>query len=93
MGDFRRTFSQTYMILHDPLTIASLIDDSLLAYLTRSVDVETKGEVTRGMTFVHEHRFPWEPVPDKNNVRVALEVRSEAAVRLFGERVFNRTGG
>ena len=36
--------------MHDPLTIAALIKPELVKYKKRSVKVETKGEITTGMT-------------------------------------------
>ncbi|HTV59198.1 MAG TPA: nucleoside hydrolase [Verrucomicrobiae bacterium] len=40
----------TYVAMHDPLTVASLIDPSLLSFTDYYVEIETEGEFTAGMS-------------------------------------------
>lgn len=40
----------TYVAMHDPLTVASLIDPSLLSFTDYYIEIETEGEFTAGMS-------------------------------------------
>lgn len=88
MGKFKTHFGQNAMVLHDPLTIASLVDPSLLRFEKMSVEIETKGEHTRGMTFAERWLFPWMPEPSRNLVQAAVEVDAARFTELFCTRVF-----
>ena len=46
----RHSNNITYVAMHDPLTVASLIDPSLLTFTDYHVDIETEGEFTSGMS-------------------------------------------
>lgn len=72
-------------ILHDPLTIAYLSHPDLLEFQPKKVSVECKGEFTRGMTV--EHRDVFFDRPMDVNVLAAVEVRQEAFIQLFLERL------
>ena len=72
------------MYLHDPLAAAVAIDRSLVEIRRMKVDVETQGELTRGM-LVAERRA-WKTGGE--NARVAMGVDAERFMRLFMERVF-----
>jgi purine nucleosidase len=67
--------------MHDPLTIGFIHDRTLLGLAPLSVDVETKGELTRGMTVVDRREGA------KANAMVALEVDSERFNSLWLETV------
>lgn len=69
--------------LHDPLAVAVAIDPTLVETRPMSVDVETMGELTRGMTVAD--RRPWSRAAP--NVEVAVDVDSERFLRLFMDRV------
>ena len=69
-------------VLHDPLTIAALVWDDLLAYDMKDIVIETRGEFTRGVTV--ERRFS-----ENKRIRVAVSVRAQEAV----ERMVKRTRG
>jgi inosine-uridine nucleoside N-ribohydrolase len=45
----------TVIAMHDPLTVASLIDPQLLKFQDYYVEVETEGEFTAGMTVGYAH--------------------------------------
>jgi purine nucleosidase len=69
--------------LHDPLAVGVALDRSLVETRRMSVDIETKGELTRGM--VVAERRPW--VKEAANVDVCVSVDAERFVQLFCERV------
>jgi inosine-uridine nucleoside N-ribohydrolase len=68
--------------LHDPLAIGVALDRSLVETQRMSVDIETKGELTRGM--VVAERRPW--IRTATNVDVCVKVDAERFVSLFCER-------
>ena len=52
--------------MHDPLTVASLIDPSLLTFTDYHVDIETEGEFTSGMS------VGWARAPVRGSAPMAL---------------------
>ncbi len=60
-------------IMHDPLAIAAAIDPSLITTERVAVDIETAGELTRGMT-VADWRGVWKRKPGAD-VAVAVEAK------------------
>jgi len=75
------------VILHDPLTVGVAIDRSLVKTRPMWVQVETKGEMTKGMTVADRrpHRTHGKP-----NLHVALEVDAERFLSLLIERLCRR---
>ena len=72
--------------LHDPLAVGVALDRSLVETQRMSVDIETRGELTRGMVIAE--RRPW--VKTAANVDVCTSVEAERFLDLFCERVFGR---
>ena len=71
--------------LHDPMAVAYVVDPTIFRTEKYRVDVETAGELTRGMTVVdrrHYHR-----VRDGANAEIMVEVDAERFHRLMVERV------
>lgn len=66
--------------LHDPITVASVIQPSLVQATRSGIDVETKGDLTRGMTVAESGK--------SGTVDVATRIDKEAFLRLFHERVW-----
>lgn len=66
--------------LHDPLTVAIAIDNSLAQMRQMSVDVETKGEITKGMS-VGERRFFISP--RVKNMNVCLDINEPRFMEEF----------
>ena len=91
----------TVIAMHDPLTVASLIDPKLLKLVDYYVEVETEGELTAGMTVGYAHGpvrssapyatgAPPQADPDMSfhaNARVAVGVDAERFFQLLIPRL------
>ena len=66
-------------VLHDPLSASICIEPTIITTEKFHVDVETRGEITRGMTVVDRRDDP-EYTP---NVDVGVAVETECFVRSF----------
>lgn len=74
--------------LHDPLTVASLIDPTLLKMEAAPVRIEMAGGPLRGLTVDLRHPFRQrEPLPPAN-VMIAVSVDAQRTCKLVMERVF-----
>ncbi len=71
--------------IHDPLAVAAALDRSLVTTQAWFVDVETRGEVTSGMTVADRRGLTGKPP----NVDVAVT----ADVATFLDRLIERVGG
>ncbi|MBV9764963.1 MAG: nucleoside hydrolase, partial [Acidobacteriaceae bacterium] len=69
--------------LHDPLAAAVALDRSLVQCRRMKVDIETTGELTRGMTVAE--RRPW--IQGGENAEVCVEVDAAKFLGLFTEPV------
>jgi purine nucleosidase len=88
--------------MYDPLAVSVVIDATLVTLKDMHVDIETKGEFTRGETVANRmgsyennvlHGDHYEidgTVPVSNNARVALSSDSERFLQLFISRVKNK---
>lgn len=74
--------------LHDPLTVAYLIDPSLLEMVPAPVRVELGGSVTHGLTAVLRTPFRQRGNPVPDNVKIAVNVNPDRVRRLVMEQVF-----
>jgi inosine-uridine nucleoside N-ribohydrolase len=72
--------------LHDPLAVAAVIDPSLVETERIAVEVETMGEVTRGMTLV-DRRRSHRGKSKEANVEVCVSVDSVRFLNMISERV------
>jgi len=72
--------------LHDPLALATVADPSLTETERFKVDVETVGELTRGMTVV-ERRHRLRVTGSEANVEVCTSVDSRRFLEMFMDRV------
>ena len=91
----------TVIAMHDPLTVASLIDPQLLTLKDYYVEVETEGEFTAGMTVGYAHApvrpsapmaiaTSSQPEPDTSfhpNAKVAVAVDAERFFNLLMPRL------
>ncbi len=86
----RELEGEEVVILHDPLAVGAAIDPSLVRSRALSVQVETSGEFTEGMTLADLR-----PIRDDRkkapNLRAAMEVEAERFLTLFLERVCRRS--
>ena len=71
--------------IHDPLAVAAALDPALVTTEPLYVDVETRGEVTTGMTVADRRRLTGKP-PN-------LDVAVAADVPAFLDRLVERIGG
>ncbi len=91
----RQGIDATVIAMHDPLTVASLIDPQLLTLKDYYVEVETEGEFTAGMTVGYAHG----PVRPSAPMAIATSAQPEpdtsfhpnakVAVAVDAERFFN----
>ncbi|MEM2929799.1 MAG: nucleoside hydrolase [Thermoproteota archaeon] len=66
-------------VLHDPLALATLVDDRIVSVEKTRVEVELKGEHTRGFTVL---------TGGSSNASVCLSVDVDRFLRLFEEVIF-----
>jgi purine nucleosidase len=84
--EFHATYDGFYGAhIHDPLAVAAALDRSLVSTTALHVDVETRGELTTGMTVAD---------PRKLTGRTQnLDVASDADIPAFLDRLVERIGG
>jgi purine nucleosidase/pyrimidine-specific ribonucleoside hydrolase len=72
--------------LHDPLAVGAVIDPSFITTEPMHVQVETRGEVTEGMTLADRRPInpEWKGPP---NVQVGLDVDADRFIAFFLERL------
>jgi purine nucleosidase len=84
--EFHRQYDGFYgAFIHDPLAVAATLDRALVETEALYVDVETRGEITTGMT-VADHRHLTGRPPN-------LDVATSADVATFLDRLIERVGG
>ena len=84
--EFHRQYDGFYgAFIHDPLAVAATLDRALVDTEALYVDVETRGEITTGMT-VADHRHLTGRPPN-------LDVATTADVTTFLDRLIERVGG
>ncbi|MEK7670553.1 MAG: nucleoside hydrolase, partial [Bacteroidota bacterium] len=74
--------------LHDPIAVACVIQPSLIRTTRNRIDVETKGELTRGMTVAANTPAVWRGIQRPGTVDVATSIDREGFLRLFHERLW-----
>ena len=70
--------------IHDPLAVAAALDPSLITSEPLYVDVETRGELTTGMTVADRRHLTGKP-PN-------VDVAATADIETFLERLIRRVG-
>lgn len=76
--DFCRSYGFEGAVLHDPAAVAAAIDGSLIKTRHLHVDVETKGEFTKGKTVVDIYMVTGK----EPNIHVALDIDRERFINL-----------
>lgn len=71
--------------LHDPMTVAYVVDPTLLEVREYPVDVETEGTIARGQTVADKRPWP-EVVKFKGRAKVATSVDGRRFLDTFEER-------
>ena len=83
--EFHRQYDGFYgAFIHDPLVVAAALDPGLVMSEPLHVDVETRGEITTGMTVADRRHLTGKP-PN-------LDVASSADVATFLDRLVERVG-
>jgi inosine-uridine nucleoside N-ribohydrolase len=91
----RQGIDATVIAMHDPLTVASLIDPKLLGLKDYYVEVETEGELTAGMTVGYAHSPVRYSAPLATAASlpadsdVSFHSNAKVAVSVDAERFFN----
>jgi purine nucleosidase len=84
--EFHRTYDGFYgAFIHDPLVLAAALDPALVTSEALFVDVETRGEITTGMTVADRRHLTGQP-PN-------VDVATGADVATFVDRLIDRVGG
>jgi purine nucleosidase len=84
--EFHRHYDGFYgAFIHDPLAVAATLDRGLVQTEALFVDVETRGEITTGMTVADGRHLTGKP-PN-------LDVATSADVATFLDRLIERVGG
>jgi purine nucleosidase len=76
-------YEQPICVLHDPLSAGVCVDPDLVRTQRFHVEVETRGQLTRGMTVVDRRPQP----ASESTVDVAVEVEAQRFVAGFMEAV------
>jgi purine nucleosidase/pyrimidine-specific ribonucleoside hydrolase len=71
--------------LHDPLAVAAAIDETWFRWMRTEARVETKGQLTRGMTVAD---FRKRPRKKKTAISVALSVEKEKFLKALHARLW-----
>ncbi|MEH6533602.1 MAG: nucleoside hydrolase [Photobacterium frigidiphilum] len=74
-------------ILHDPLAIHALVNPSSIQFTAEKIQVELKGEHTRGMTVCSEDGI-WGRVSDSPNAQIASNLNYEEFTHHFLNEIF-----
>jgi len=74
------------IFLHDPLAVAAVIDPTLMSTRRLHVEIETRAEITRGMS-VADRRVIRDAMKKPPNADVCVTVQSERFVSFFCKRV------
>ena len=84
--EFHQQYDGFYgAFIHDPLAVAATLDRALVQTEALFVDVETRGEITTGMTVADRRGLTGRP-PN-------LDVATSADVATFLDRLIERIGG
>jgi len=73
--------------LHDPMTVASKVKPSIFEFVDYKVHVETKGELTAGMTVVDRREKLAETKMQGEKIMICKNVDSRGFKRLFLDRL------
>jgi len=73
--------------LHDPMTVATKIKPSLFEFASYKVQVETRGEITAGMTVTDRREWPPEGKTTGDKVMICKNVDSRDFKQLFLDRL------
>lgn len=75
-----------YPMMHDPLAVCAVFDETMLEFRQDEIFVETQGEFTRGGTYNNTALY-WRGNADQSVIRAAKKVDSKAFIKLYMDRV------
>ncbi|SFT27730.1 nucleoside hydrolase [Paenibacillus sp. BC26] len=75
-----------YPMMHDPLAICAVFDNTILEFQRDEIVVETQGEFTRGATY-NKTALYWRGNAEQSVIQAAKNVDSEAFIKLYMDRV------
>jgi len=81
----RQYWLSNHIYLHDPLAIAVAYREDFVTLERRKIDIETRGEYTRGMC-VNLSGQNWHQNPEENEIWVCTAVDSHAFMNFYMER-------
>ncbi|KAJ3178556.1 hypothetical protein HDU85_005163 [Gaertneriomyces sp. JEL0708] len=88
----KRSWGYTWLTLHDPLTIAGLVDPSVLQFSPLHFEVEPSGKFTSGMCIVDQRppklNEPPAEITKRQNIEVALTGDLPAFLKTFYKTLF-----
>lgn len=85
IGLYKQKHKEWPVYLHDPLALGIIIDETLTRMEEKLVDVELKGELTRGMTVNLSDGKWW--AQENSHIKVCKEVERDRFVKMFLERI------
>lgn len=85
VGLYNNKHKEWPVYLHDPLAIAVMIDNTLVNMEEKLIDVEIKGELTRGMTFNISDSKWWSK--EKSTTNVCTDVDRDRLVEMLLNRI------
>jgi inosine-uridine nucleoside N-ribohydrolase len=95
-------FGDKGVAMYDPLAVGAAIDPSLITTKAMRVDIELRGQFTRGETVANRRNAIEQNVPHGDhlwiaglqfvhpNVNVAVDVNAQGFLNLFQERIANK---
>jgi inosine-uridine nucleoside N-ribohydrolase len=102
LEDLSEKYGYSGVPLYDPLAVGVTLDPTLVETRAMRVDVETRGEFTRGETVANRHNAVERTVPQDNryiitgiehvrpNLRVAVGVNAKRFLEIFRSRMAGR---
>jgi len=80
---WQKATKYTFPVLHDPLAVAVALDPTIVKMEPRKVNIETRGEFTRGFTVASKSATP--------NAQICVDVDVDRFITLFMEQILRET--
>jgi purine nucleosidase len=83
-----KRYREPGLFLHDPLAVGVVIDPSFVSAEAMSVDIETRGDLTEGMT-VADRRLIHTSLKKPSNADICLKVNAPKFIDFFLKRLLD----